>query len=107
MTRSTPPLEQRARASLARQGDEEADERLSVPELRHALHELHVHQIELELQNEELRTTQHQLEESRAALATSEYRYHELFERAPVGYLRVGRNGAILEVNDTGVELLR
>jgi len=62
-------------------------------------HELRVHQIELEMQNEELRTAQVKIEESQA-------RYFDLYDLAPVGYVTVSENGLILEANLTAATLL-
>lgn len=63
------------------------------------LHELQVHQIELEMQNDELRRAHLALEESRD-------RYLDLFEFAPVGYLTLTATGLIAEVNFSGAALL-
>jgi PAS domain S-box-containing protein len=72
---------------------ERADEALKL------LHELQVHQVELDLQHEHMEATRRELMEECA-------RYKALYEYAPAGYLCVGLEGEILEANDAGAELL-
>jgi PAS domain S-box-containing protein len=62
------------------------------------LHELQVHQIELEIQNEELRRALESLEETHE-------RYVSLYEFAPIGYVTVNGDGTISEVNLAGAPL--
>ncbi|HVO85247.1 MAG TPA: PAS domain S-box protein, partial [Syntrophobacteria bacterium] len=84
--------------ALLRQRPEEIQ---TFPEedIKKVIHELQVHQIELEMQNEELRKAQVELEESRA-------RYFDLYDLAPIGYFTFNRKGLIVEVNLTGADLL-
>ena len=66
----------------------------SSEEMQRTLQELRVHQIELELQNEELRRTRNDLEDSRE-------KYFDLYDLAPVGYATLSPEGTILEANLT------
>ena len=68
-------------------------------EPRRLLHELQVHQIELEMQNRELREAREQIEEARD-------RYAELYDFAPVGYMILDEKGVITEINLTGASML-
>src|SRR5512142_717455 len=67
---------------------------------RRLVHELRVHQIELELQNEELEATRAKAEEA--------YRlYRDLYDYAPVAYLSIDGEGGITRANDASLALLR
>jgi PAS domain S-box-containing protein len=63
------------------------------------MHELLVHKIELEMQNEELRKAHVTLEEARD-------RYVDLYEFAPIAYITINREGLIRDINLTGAALL-
>ncbi len=90
-----PKLRQAAEAEMARMHEDKVTD-AKTDEL---LHELHVHQLELEMQNDELQRTQ-------MALADSLNRYVSLYEFAPVGYLTLSENGVIDEANLVSAELL-
>jgi diguanylate cyclase (GGDEF)-like protein/PAS domain S-box-containing protein len=94
-------LRQRAQAQVSSRFGEALDNLApSTPDtMKKTVFELRVHQIELEMQNEELRQVQAQLESTRA-------RYKDLFELAPVGYLILDAAGLILNVNLTACGLL-
>jgi PAS domain S-box-containing protein len=66
----------------------------SADDARNLVHELHVHQVELEMQNEELRDAQARIEKSRA-------RYSDLYDFAPIGYLTLDNRGMIVDANLT------
>jgi len=90
-----PQLREAAEARLANMPPPE----MSARPAEELLHELRVHQIELEMQNEALRQAQ-------LALGESRDRYVDLYEFAPVGYLTLTPDGMIAEINLTAVTLL-
>jgi PAS domain S-box-containing protein len=74
-------------------------QQLPPDEVLHLVHELKVYQIELEMQNEELRRAQETITETGN-------RYADLYDFAPVGYVTLDPQGLINEVNLTGARLL-
>jgi len=93
---TTPPVspqEIRRRAEeLFRASETIIPESTSPEEMKQVLYELRVHQIQLEMQNEELRRSQEELDVSQA-------RYFDLYDLAPVGYLTLSEKKLISEVN--------
>ena len=71
----------------------------SMPDPEQLVHELQVHQIELEMQNEEL-------QQARAKVDALLAQYTDLYDFAPTGYFNLARDGIILGVNLTGAVLL-
>ncbi|MCE3015032.1 MAG: two-component system sensor histidine kinase NtrB [Pirellula sp.] len=98
---TSPSLRERAIAAYQKKENEPAADEMPISpeEGLHVIRELKVHQIELEIQNEELRQSQLELEESRE-------RYLDLYDRAPVGYSLVNAGGLIQEANCTLAEML-
>jgi diguanylate cyclase (GGDEF)-like protein/PAS domain S-box-containing protein len=90
--------EQKKPSELRKRAEEKLKTKITPPkvmsdkETQQLIHELHVH---LEMQNDELRKSQAELEESRS-------KYSDLYDFAPVGYFTFDKNGLILEVNLTG-----
>jgi two-component system, cell cycle sensor histidine kinase and response regulator CckA len=72
---------------------------MSTKDMAKMIHELRVHQIELKMQNEELRRIQEELEEARD-------RYSHLYDFAPVGYLTVSDKGIVEGANLTFATLM-
>ena len=90
-------LRSRAEKLLAAKGGEL--KKISKTDVLSLVQELQVHQIELEMQNEELRQAQENV-------AGARDRYADLYDFAPVGYFSMDRKGTIREVNLTGAGLL-
>jgi PAS domain S-box-containing protein len=89
------PLSTAAEARLRRRHSSP----LSAGSLKAMIHELSVHQIEVEMQNEELR-------QAELALARSRDRYSELYDFAPVGFVTLDKEDRIVEANLAAARLL-
>ena len=90
-------LRRRAAARVEEDAMEAMD--LSPEDAASLVHELRTHQIELEMQNEELRRAQAELEQSRD-------QYSDLYDFAPVGYLTLNDKGLIQKANLTLCDML-
>ncbi|MBK5276717.1 MAG: hypothetical protein JJE30_16935 [Desulfuromonadales bacterium] len=77
----------------------DADNPRTDDETQRLLHELQVHQVELEMQNVELRQAR---DEAETVLG----KYTDLYDFAPVGYFTLGRSGDIIAVNLAGASLI-
>jgi diguanylate cyclase (GGDEF)-like protein/PAS domain S-box-containing protein len=97
--------EQKKPSGLRKRAEEKLKSRITTPravsdkETQQLIHELQVHQIELEMQNDELRKAQAELEESRA-------KYSDLYDFAPTGYFTFDKHGLITEANLTAAKEL-
>ena len=94
----TDDLHQRTEG-LAKTSAAKSPESTSPKDVMSTLHELQVHQIELEMQNNELRRLQTKMEASQS-------RYFDLYDLAPVGHLTISEQGQIIEANRAAAILL-
>ena len=98
MSDETSDLRHRAEEMLRKQL--ETLDMIPSADVQSIVHELQVHQIELEVQNDELRRAQQEL-------AASREKYFDLYDLAPVGYVSLNEKGIILESNLTAASMLR
>ena len=82
-----------------RRKQKKADKQVIESDVKKLLHELQVHQIELEMQNEELRQANETAE-------TALKKITMLYDFAPMGYFTLDSDGSICELNFTGADLL-
>lgn len=75
-------------------------ENFSLKEIKSMIHEIQVHQVELEMQNDELQRSQEKIE-------VSEAKYFDLFNFAPIGFAVINEDNIIEEVNLTLSEMLK
>jgi two-component system, cell cycle sensor histidine kinase and response regulator CckA len=93
----TPKLREKAEARL--QSEARGMQEYSLDDLHVLMHELQVHQIELEMQNDELRQGQISLEEANR-------KYRDFYDFSPLGFLTLDESGLIREVNLTAASQL-
>ena len=89
-------LRTRAERAVLRNDGHDVGEKRASDDL---IHELRVHQVELEIQNEELQAARNELEKSQKYLS-------QVFYHAPVGYAVLDMAGTIREINQAGVDIL-
>ncbi len=96
-----PGLRFRAEATVLKNRAEVLNALSPMPytETQRLIHELQVHQVELEMQHDELSRARTELEEARR-------HYFDLYHLAPVGYCILSREGLVLEANLTAVNML-
>jgi PAS domain-containing protein len=93
-------LRNKAEESLKnKKGTTKVDQLLSNNDALKLIHELEVHQIELEMQKEELM-------KARSAAQEASEKYIELYDIAPSGYFTLTRDGQIIELNLRGANML-
>ena len=92
-------LRRRAEDQLRKRKGKASGVRTSEADAQRLLHELQVHQIELEMQNAELQSARDDAEASLEKFA-------DLYDFAPVGYFSLDERGLIMEMNLTGAFLL-
>ena len=92
-------LRRRAEDRLQKHEQKNQGFALSAGDMHRIIHELSVHQIELEMQQEELLQSRNDMEKGLE-------RYTELYDFAPVGYLTLARDSTILEVNLTATRMV-
>ena len=90
-------LRKQAEKRLLERGADIAN--MPLEDINELIHELEVHQIELEMQNEELRQAHLDLEAARD-------KYTDLYDFAPVGYFSISDKGLILGANLVGATML-
>jgi PAS domain S-box-containing protein len=99
-SRRTPSIRQLAESRMAATGVPIDLETQTPDEIRRFVHELEVHRIELEIQNQQLEEAQREAEVSRG-------RFRQLYESAPIGYLTLDADGVIVTANPCAAELLQ
>lgn len=92
-------VELRQRAEETVKSETISMEKMPVEDVHKLVEELRIHQVELEMQNEELRSAQWELEQAKK-------KYSGLYDFAPVGYLTVNEEGRIVEANLTATKQL-
>jgi diguanylate cyclase (GGDEF)-like protein/PAS domain S-box-containing protein len=92
-------LKQRAKAVLAHSDQSQPDDQVDMLQVTQLLEDLRIYQVELELQNEELRSAQQEAE-------TARRRYQSLFDEIPLPAVVIDANGMVDEANERAIRLL-